>query len=42
VLLGWVAFGDIPGLPTLAGAALIVVASLYILHREITLRRRRR
>jgi drug/metabolite transporter (DMT)-like permease len=42
VLLGWLAFGDIPGLPTLAGAALIVVASLYILHREITLRRRRR
>jgi drug/metabolite transporter (DMT)-like permease len=42
VLLGWLAFGDIPGLPTLAGAALIVVASLYILHREITLGRRRR
>ena len=41
-LLGWIAFGDVPGLPTLAGAALIVAASLYILHREIILRRRRR
>ena len=42
VLLGWIAFGDIPGLPTLAGAALIVAASFYILQREIALARRRR
>jgi drug/metabolite transporter (DMT)-like permease len=39
ILFGWIAFGDVPGLLTIAGAALIVVASLYILHRE--LRRRR-
>ena len=42
ILFGWVAFGDVPAWLTLAGAALIVVASLYILHREITLGRRRR
>jgi drug/metabolite transporter (DMT)-like permease len=40
ILFGWIAFGDIPGLLTLTGAALIVVASLYILHREVTRRRR--
>jgi drug/metabolite transporter (DMT)-like permease len=39
ILFGWIAFGDVPGLLTIAGAALIVAASLYILHRE--LRRRR-
>jgi drug/metabolite transporter (DMT)-like permease len=39
ILFGWIAFGDVPGVLTIAGAALIVVASLYILHRE--LRRRR-
>lgn len=42
ILLGWIAFGDVPGLLTLAGAALIVGASLYILHRELTLSRRRK
>ncbi len=31
----WLLFGAVPGLATLAGAGLIVVASLYILHREI-------
>jgi drug/metabolite transporter (DMT)-like permease len=41
ILFGWVAFGDVPGLLTLAGAALIVAASLYILHRELVLKRRR-
>ena len=35
VLLGWLAFGDRPGLATLAGAALIVAASLTIMHREL-------
>jgi len=35
VLLGWLLFGTLPGLATLAGAGLIVIASLYILHREI-------
>lgn len=40
ILFGWIAFGDVPGLLTVVGAALIVVASLYILHREILRRRR--
>ena len=40
VLFGWIAFGDVPGLWTLLGAATIVAASLYIMHRE--LRRRPR
>jgi drug/metabolite transporter (DMT)-like permease len=35
VLLGWLVFGDRPGLATLAGAALIVAASLAIMHREL-------
>jgi drug/metabolite transporter (DMT)-like permease len=41
ILFGWVAFGDVPGMATLAGAALIIAASLYILHREIVLGRTR-
>jgi hypothetical protein len=40
ILFGWIAFGDVPGLLTVVGATLIVVASLYILHREVTRRRR--
>ncbi len=35
VLLGWIAFGESPGWPTLLGAGLIVMAALYILHREM-------
>ncbi|MFN3448637.1 MAG: DMT family transporter [Roseococcus sp.] len=35
VLLGWIVFGDVPGAMTFIGAGLIVLASLYILHREI-------
>lgn len=42
VLFGWVGFGDVPGLSTLAGTALIVAASLYIMHRELVLWRRKR
>lgn len=38
VLFGWIAFGDVPSLSTLAGAAAIVLASLYIMHREIVRR----
>lgn len=41
ILFGWIAFGDVPGLLTIAGAALIVVASLYILHRELKAMRKR-
>ena len=40
ILFGWLAFGQVPGASTIAGAVLIVLASLYILHRE--LRRRRK
>jgi drug/metabolite transporter (DMT)-like permease len=40
ILFGWIVFGDVPALLTLAGAALIVIASLYILHRELQRRRR--
>jgi drug/metabolite transporter (DMT)-like permease len=40
ILFGWIAFGDVPGLLTVVGATLIVVASLYILHREVMRRRR--
>jgi drug/metabolite transporter (DMT)-like permease len=40
ILFGWIVFGDIPAVLTLAGAALIVIASLYILHRELKRRRR--
>ncbi|WP_084602643.1 DMT family transporter [Rubritepida flocculans] len=35
VLLGWILFGEVPGPMTFLGAGLIVLASLYILHREI-------
>ena len=34
VALGWLVFNDVPGLHTLAGAAVIVAAGLYILWRE--------
>jgi len=40
ILFGWVAFGDVPGPLTVLGSALIVTASLYILHRELVRRRR--
>lgn len=39
ILLGWLAFGDQPGWMTLAGAALIVAASLTIMRREMTRRK---
>jgi drug/metabolite transporter (DMT)-like permease len=42
ILFGWIAFGDVPGLATLIGAALIVAASLYILQHELKRDRRRR
>jgi drug/metabolite transporter (DMT)-like permease len=40
ILFGWIVFGDVPAVLTLAGAALIVIASLYILHRELKRRSR--
>ncbi len=36
--LGWLVFGDLPGLAMLAGSGLIVAAGLYILHRELVRR----
>ncbi len=41
MLLGWLVWGDVPGLAMLGGSALIVVAGLYILHREMVRRRQR-
>ncbi|MEN0075594.1 MAG: DMT family transporter [Paracraurococcus sp.] len=35
ILLGWLVFGELPGLAMLGGAVLIVAAGLYILHREL-------
>ncbi|WP_206929842.1 DMT family transporter [Roseococcus thiosulfatophilus] len=35
VLLGWIFFGDTPGIATFVGAGLIVLAALYIMQREM-------
>jgi drug/metabolite transporter (DMT)-like permease len=40
MLLGWIAWGETPTLPMIGGAALIVGAGLYILQREMRLRKR--
>jgi drug/metabolite transporter (DMT)-like permease len=40
IVLGWLAFGDLPGMAMLAGSGLIVAAGLYILHREMVRRGR--
>ncbi|MDH3666459.1 MAG: DMT family transporter [Paracoccaceae bacterium] len=40
-LFGYLVFGDLPDRWTFAGAAIIVLAGLYVLHRETQLRRRR-
>jgi drug/metabolite transporter (DMT)-like permease len=41
VLFGWIVFGDLPSGWTLLGTALIVGASLYIMHREMKRARRK-
>lgn len=41
VLFGMIFFGDMPSVWTLLGAAAIVVASLYIMRRELILQRRK-
>lgn len=34
ILLGWLFFADLPTLPMLAGAGIIVASGLFVLHRE--------
>nr|WP_282572067.1 DMT family transporter [Roseomonas acroporae] len=41
MLLGWAVWGEVPGLGTLLGAALIIAAGLYILRRELLRKRLR-
>ncbi|HYZ33671.1 MAG TPA: DMT family transporter [Crenalkalicoccus sp.] len=41
IALGWIVWGELPEGGMLAGAALIVGAGLFILHREVLLRRTR-
>ncbi|RMD47025.1 MAG: DMT family transporter [Alphaproteobacteria bacterium] len=38
-LYGWTLFGEVPDLPTVAGAVVIVGAGLYLWHRERAVRR---
>ncbi|PWC77885.1 DMT family transporter [Azospirillum sp. TSH64] len=40
-LFGWLVFGDLPTVPVLAGAMVIIGSGLYILHRETMVARRR-
>jgi drug/metabolite transporter (DMT)-like permease len=40
-LFGWMVFGDLPTVPVLAGAMVIIGSGLYILHRETLVARRR-
>lgn len=41
VLIGFVVWDHLPDLPTVAGATLVVLSGLYIMHRETTVLRRR-
>jgi drug/metabolite transporter (DMT)-like permease len=40
IMLGFLVFGDLPNRFTLAGAAIVVVSGLYLLHRERLVRRK--
>ena len=40
-LFGWMVFGDLPTVPVLLGAMVIIGSGLYILHRETVVARRR-
>lgn len=40
-ILGFLIFGDLPGMHTVIGAAIIIAASIYTIHREAKLKRRR-
>lgn len=42
VLFGWLVWHDVPEPSVLLGAAIVIAAGLYILHREVFLARRRR
>jgi drug/metabolite transporter (DMT)-like permease len=33
-ILGFLVFDDVPGIPTLIGAAVVIASGLYILYRE--------
>jgi drug/metabolite transporter (DMT)-like permease len=33
-LFGYLVFGDVPGWPVAAGAAIVIASGLYLLHRE--------
>ena len=39
-MLGFVLWGDVPGLNVALGAAIVIGSGLYILHRETTVGRR--
>jgi len=34
VIFGWLFFGDVPGVRILVGAAIVVLAGLFIFHRQ--------
>jgi drug/metabolite transporter (DMT)-like permease len=33
-LFGWWVFGDVPGLPVIAGTAVVIASGLYLIARE--------
>lgn len=39
IIVGYLVFGDVPDLPTLAGTAIIIVTGIYTLYRELALAR---
>lgn len=38
-IIGLVVFGDVPGVPTIVGAAIVILASGYTIHRERQLKK---
>ena len=34
MIFGWLFFGDVPGVRILVGAAIVVLAGLFIFHRQ--------
>ena len=39
VVLGWLVFGDVPSMPMMVGAALIICSGLYMFFREQMLKK---